>query len=55
MLWSNILPPTCESRPYTRVMYVLNEQQGRWELLHTAKENAWPGRVEAKTSALIPC
>jgi hypothetical protein len=55
MLWSNIPPPACKSRPRARAMCVLSEQQGRWELLRAAEENAWPGGIELKTLALIPC
>jgi hypothetical protein len=42
-----------ESRPRARVMCVLSEKQGMWELLRTAKENAWTMGIEPKTSALV--
>jgi hypothetical protein len=54
MLWSNIPPPVCESWLRAQGMCVLSEQQNMWELLRTAKENAWLEGIELKTSALIP-
>jgi hypothetical protein len=37
MLWSNIPSTVCELWLRIRVMCLLNEQQGRWELLHAAE------------------
>jgi hypothetical protein len=55
MLWSSIPPPACESRPCTRAMCILNEQQSMWELLCTTEENAWLEGIEPKTLTLEPC
>jgi hypothetical protein len=35
--------------------YRIQKQQGRWKLLRAAEENAWPGEIKPKTSALISC
>jgi hypothetical protein len=48
MLWSNILPPLCESRSCTRAMGILSEQQGRWELLRAAEENVCSGELNLR-------
>jgi hypothetical protein len=34
---------------------LLSKQQGRWELLRAAEENARLGGIETKTSALVSC